>query len=72
MALRQAHPNVVLHGGSLIPEELRIRHIEDPKQVFKLPVANRYEHFEPSPDTVVMDGRELRVLVWVGRTYVAE
>ncbi|MEV4096145.1 DUF5988 family protein [Streptosporangium saharense] len=67
-------PNVVLRGGAVpsIPEEQRTRHVFDPSQPFTLPIANRYEHFEPTGETVSLDGLELRVMQWVSRTYVAE
>ncbi|WP_354639859.1 DUF5988 family protein [Kitasatospora camelliae] len=70
----QSQPNVILRGGSvqLVPDEQRTRHVCDPSQPLKLAVANRYEHFEPTKDTVSRGGLELKVMEWVGRTYVAE
>ncbi|MFJ2707514.1 DUF5988 family protein [Streptomyces sp. NPDC087428] len=34
--------------------------------------GNRYEHFEASSDTALVDDHELRVYVWTQCTYVAE
>ncbi|MFD7425799.1 DUF5988 family protein [Streptomyces sp. NPDC059818] len=68
-------PNVFLSGGSrfAIPDEERLRYIAD-LSVGKVKVlnGNRYEHFEASSETALVDDRELRVYVWTQCTYVAE
>jgi Family of unknown function (DUF5988) len=69
-------PNVVLSGGDpalVLREDERFRYVPDPDVVkIKLPRGGRYEHFEASEQTTVHEGRELRVFVWTGCTYVAE
>ncbi len=68
-------PNVFLSGGSrtAIADEERLRYLPD-LSVTKVKVlcGNRYEHFEASTDTTLVDDRELRVFVWTRCTYVAE
>ncbi|MEU9268784.1 DUF5988 family protein [Streptomyces sp. NPDC048251] len=68
-------PNVFLRGGirTAIADEERLRFLPD-LDVDKVKVlcGNRYEHFEASSETTVVDDRELRVFVWTSCTYVAE
>lgn len=66
--------NAVLRGGpsSYLPEDQRIRHVEELDQTVKLLRGNRYEHFAPTPDVELHDGRSLRVFVWEGATKLAE
>jgi hypothetical protein len=68
-------PNVFLSGGSrtAIADGERLRYLPD-LNVTKVKVlcGNRYEHFEASTDTTLIDDRELRVFVWTRCTYVAE
>jgi len=68
-------PNAFLSGGPArtLAEEQRLCHLPDlevPK--VRIQCGNRYEHFEASPETAVIDGREVRVFVWSLRTYLAE
>jgi hypothetical protein len=63
-------PNAVLRGGPGSSE--RVHRVADPGAVVKLFNGNRYDHFAPTSETAVHDGRELPVLTWVGCTYVAE
>ncbi len=68
-------PNVLLTGGpsSVITEGQRTRYLADidvPK--IKIPRGNRYEHFEATAETTLVDDHELRVFVWTHSTYVAE
>ncbi|ONI87966.1 hypothetical protein ALI144C_08390 [Actinosynnema sp. ALI-1.44] len=68
-------PNVFLSGGSAqtIADADRLRYVPDldvPK--VSLLFGNRYEHFEASSETTLVDGREVKVFVWSLRTYVAE
>lgn len=65
--------NVVLHGGpsSLSPRE-RVRHVENTSEKVKLLLGNHYEHFEPTAKAERRRGRDLRIYVWAGCTYVAE
>ncbi|MEV0373374.1 DUF5988 family protein [Streptomyces sp. NPDC050636] len=68
-------PNVYLSGGSptAIAEEARLRYIPDlDVPTVKVLCGNRYEHFEASSKTTRIDDRELRVFLWIRRTYVAE
>jgi hypothetical protein len=67
-------PNAILLGGPPAgpgPAEL-LHRTPDPDRVIKLLCGNRYEHFAPSAETEVRDGRPLRVFVWTHCTYVAE
>jgi hypothetical protein len=68
-------PNAFLRGGptSAIPEEERLRYLPD-LEVPKVRVlcGNRYEHFEASSESTLVNGREVRVFEWSYRTYVAE
>jgi hypothetical protein len=70
----EQHANVILRGGGpLIPDGERIRYVANPTERFKLFLGNRYEHYEPTASRQKHDdGRELLVLKWVYRTYVAE
>ncbi|RBM18543.1 DUF5988 family protein [Streptomyces sp. PT12] len=66
-------PNVILRGGPLErADPQRLRHVRDTEMTLKIPVGNAYEHFHPTPETVLHDGSELRVFEWARRTYVAE
>ena len=69
-------PNVFLSGGgsrTALADEERLRYLPDPDVTkVKILCGNRYEHFEASTDTTLVDERELRVFVWTRRTYVAE
>ncbi|MEU5404210.1 DUF5988 family protein [Streptomyces sp. NPDC005963] len=67
-------PNAILTGGpaELLPEGERIRYVVDETATVKVLKGNRYEHWEPSPQTVLHTGGELRVYRWVRFTYVAE
>ena len=66
-------PNAILRGGpaSLSAAE-RIRHVANCEERFKLPRGNHYDHFDPTSVTEWHDNVELRVLEWVGCTYIAE
>lgn len=66
--------NVILQGGPVrdLPEQERIRTVEDTSARIKLTRSNRYEHFEPSTEKISFEGRELQVFDWAGSTYVAE
>ncbi|WP_419998921.1 DUF5988 family protein [Streptomyces boninensis] len=68
-------PNVFLSGGSRLglTDEQRLHYISD-HSVTKVKVlnGNRYEHFEASTETTLVDDRELRVFSWTQSTYVAE
>jgi hypothetical protein len=67
-------PNIVLIGGSAMPldsnERVRFTHRLD--ATIKLLLGNRYEHFEPTERSTVIDGRELLVFEWKTFTKVAE
>jgi hypothetical protein len=68
-------PNVYLSGGSAkaIADEDRLRYLPDldvPK--VRVLCGNRYEHFEASSETALVNGREVKVFVWTLRTYMAE
>ncbi|MFI1018347.1 DUF5988 family protein [Streptomyces sp. NPDC020965] len=67
-------PNIVLEGGSpnFVPQQMRVCYTPDENAKFKLLLGNRYEHFQPVDERVVIDGRKLRVFRWSYRTYVAE
>ncbi|MGW9425564.1 DUF5988 family protein [Streptomyces koyangensis] len=68
-------PNVFLSGGSHagLADEQRLHYVSD-LSVTKVKVlnGNRYEHFEASTETTLVDDRELRVFAWTQCTYVAE
>lgn len=66
--------NVILRGGPVrdLPEQERIRRVEDVTARIKLVRSDRCEHFEPSTDRLSVEGRELLVFDWSGSTYVAE
>ncbi|MFE7619920.1 DUF5988 family protein [Streptomyces sp. NPDC057496] len=68
------NPNIILTGGPtfLIHEKDRVRYVADRNSKVKVLSGNRYEHFEPTDETVVEDDRELQVFAWSGCTYVAE
>ncbi|MFC8723060.1 DUF5988 family protein [Kitasatospora sp. NPDC057198] len=66
-------PNVLLTGAPALTGAARLRHVADvdvPK--VKVPLGNRYEHFEASSETTLVDDRELRVFIWTHSTFVAE
>ncbi|MGR3934106.1 DUF5988 family protein [Streptomyces sp. BRA346] len=66
-------PNVVLRGGSGVPEGERVRYVENTTDTFKLFIENRYEHCKSTGATWThRDGDDLLVFEWVYRTYVAE
>jgi len=72
--MTDSRPNVLLLGGQppeLGPEE-RIRYVSDVNTKVKVLNGNRYEHFEPTGETVVQEELELLVYSWSGCTYVAE
>ncbi|AXK33719.1 hypothetical protein DVA86_14705 [Streptomyces armeniacus] len=72
--MRSSEANVILRGGPArdLPEQERIRRVEDVTVRIKLMRSNRYEHFEPSTDRVSVEGHELLAFDWAGSTYVAE
>ncbi len=72
--MRILHATAILCGGGAdeLPLVERIRYLADVDQTFKLYLHNRYEHFTPSDETLLHEGRPLRVFVWSTRTYVAE
>ena len=53
------NPNVILTGGPtfLIHEEDRVRYIANTNSKVKVLSGNRYEHFEPTDETVVEGNR---------------
>ncbi|MEU5537061.1 DUF5988 family protein [Streptomyces sp. NPDC020362] len=68
-------PNVFLTGApaAVIAGEGRLHYLADLDAAkVKIPRGNRYEHFEASSETALVDDRELRVFVWTHSTYVAE
>jgi hypothetical protein len=67
-------PNVILHGGPppRLSHEDRIRYVSDVSTKVKVLNGNRYEHFEPTGETVVDGEHELHVFTWSTCTYVAE
>ncbi|MET9293105.1 DUF5988 family protein [Streptomyces sp. NPDC003077] len=66
-------PNAILQGGTAVPDDERIRYVEDTQDTFKLFLKNRYEHYKPTGDMRKHhDGSELLVFEWMYRTYVAE
>lgn len=66
-------PNVILRGGpSSWSDERRVLALVDPENTYKPLNGNRYEHFEPTEELVVRDGRKLRVFAWTRCTYIAE
>ncbi|MEU9988288.1 DUF5988 family protein [Streptomyces sp. NPDC007971] len=68
-------PNVFLTGAPVtaVAAEERLHHLADlGASKVKIPRGNRYEHFEASSETTLVDDRELRVFVWTHSTYVAE
>ncbi len=69
---RPAEPDILLAGGRDIPENLRVQRAEHFADRIKLHVENRYEHFEATTEVRHVDGRSLRVYVWIYRTYMAE
>jgi Family of unknown function (DUF5988) len=71
--MRNTEPNVILRGApSTLPPSKHICYVEDISDRFKLPTGNHYEHFEPTPEVEKRFGRDLRVFVWTGCTYIAE
>jgi hypothetical protein len=65
-------PNVFLQGGPDLPESQRVRYVADTSERVKLFRGHRYEHFEPTPQTLLRSGHTLQVFVWCGCTHVAE
>ncbi|MEU9478096.1 DUF5988 family protein [Streptomyces sp. NPDC048191] len=67
-------PNVLLLGGRppQLSQEERIRYVADVSTKVKVLNGNRYDHFEPTGETVVEEEHELLVYEWSGCTYVAE
>ncbi|HEV2634697.1 MAG TPA: DUF5988 family protein [Actinocrinis sp.] len=66
-------PNVILTGGpGWSGPEQRIRFAAPTEQKIKVCLGNRYEHYEPTPQTLDYEGRSLRVFSWSGTTTVAE
>lgn len=67
-------PNALLTGGPQVfgTDNGRIWFAKRLDQVVKLQNGNRYEHFAPTPETVLVDGRSLRVFRWQGYTKIAE
>ncbi|WP_194922143.1 DUF5988 family protein [Catenulispora rubra] len=66
-------PNVILRGGpAALSGKKRVRSVADSDSVLKLQNGNRYDHYESTSETVIDDGRLLKVFVWVQCTYVAE
>ncbi|HEX6526490.1 MAG TPA: DUF5988 family protein [Streptosporangiaceae bacterium] len=63
--------NVVLRGG---PPSLHgcERYVANTDDKLKLLQGNCYEHFAPTTGIERRSGRDLRVFVWMARTYVAE
>ncbi|MEU2826384.1 DUF5988 family protein [Streptomyces sp. HNA39] len=69
----KVRPNAILQGGSTVPDEERVRFVEDTQDTFKLFLGNRYEHYRPTGTTRThQDGSDLLVFEWMYRTYVAE
>ncbi|MET9388390.1 DUF5988 family protein [Streptomyces sp. NPDC002928] len=68
------HPNAILLGGKppLLDQKDRIRYVEDVDMKVKVLNGNRYEHFEPTAETVEKEGRKLLVYTWSACTYLAE
>ncbi|MDT3399357.1 DUF5988 family protein [Streptomyces sp. B1866] len=66
--------NVVLCGGPAVryPDADRLRYLPDTASALKLERGDRYEHFEPTAETVEHDGRRLLVFAWTRHTYMAE
>jgi hypothetical protein len=67
-------PNVLLTGGpaSCFTNGGRTWSAERLDADVKVLNGNRYEHFSPTPESVSVDGRRLRIFVWSGYTKVAE
>ncbi|MEU3693359.1 MULTISPECIES: DUF5988 family protein [Streptomyces] len=66
-------PNVILQGGRAVPDQERVRYVENTEDTFKLFLGNRYEHYRANGSTHAHhDGRGLLVFEWMYRTYVAE
>lgn len=67
-------PNAILTGGpaGFASGTGRMWFAERPDRVVKLLNGNRYEHFAPTPETVLVEGRPLQVFRWAGFTKVAE
>ena len=68
-------PNILLTGG---PTGFATRNggrewfAERLDRAVKLLNGNRYEHFAPTAETVLVDGRRLLVFRWAGYTKIAE
>lgn len=67
-------PNILLVGGPGLPPDSaeRIRFAQRLDAKIKLFLGNRYEHFEPTQRSAIVDGRELVVFEWSTSTRVAE
>jgi hypothetical protein len=66
-------PNAILLGGPTpLSDEERVRYAADLGEKIKISRGHRYDHFEPTTQTSPHQGRELRVFVWSGSTFVAE
>ncbi|WP_048574262.1 DUF5988 family protein [Streptomyces leeuwenhoekii] len=65
---------MILRGGvsPYLTDNQRICYVEDTDDKLKLLRGNRYEHFEPTTESEIHNGTELRVFVWVGGTKLAE
>ncbi|MFI1017855.1 DUF5988 family protein [Streptomyces sp. NPDC020965] len=65
-------PNVLLVGGPSELDSQRVRYVANTDEKVKVFRGHRYDHFEPTTEVRVEDGREFRVFVWTQCTYVAE
>jgi len=67
-------PNSILTGGpaGFASGTGRLWFTERPDRAVKLLNGNRYEHFVPTPETVLVEGRMLQIFCWAGFTKVAE
>ena len=64
---------VVLSGGpDYVPSSDRHRLVEDLGQNVKLPCYGGYEHFTFIGDYEVVEGKQVAVMRWCGRTAMAE
>jgi Family of unknown function (DUF5988) len=73
-AMDPLQANTVLVGGPAndLPFDQRLRRVDDAGETVKVPGGNRYDHYRPTGEVHIHDGRQLRVYVWAHRTYVAE
>ncbi|WUG42427.1 DUF5988 family protein [Kitasatospora sp. NBC_00458] len=66
-------PNALLRGGPQdISAQPEYRYVEESTEKLKVFQGNYYDHYEPTAENEVREGRAHRVYVWTGRTYVAE